>query len=392
MKKTILIRTAVLIVIFALLLGITIGEGYFKYYVLKEQNFEHLDEKFKYVKSILDEYYLYADEVKAEQYEDAILKGLVFAAGDPYTRYITKSEYEKFNITMKGSYGGIGIAVSENENGIKINELMKDKPAEISGLIKGDIITHINGKKINNISFEEALGLMRGTIGTNMELTILRNGIKKPLILNIKRDEIELKHVNFKMLDNNIAYIEYLVFSESSITQFEKILDKIKEEEVKNIIIDLRNNHGGLVNSATSIAKHFIDKGDIVFYERFNNSEEKITITDKTDTYKFNKIIILINKETASAAEMLAGSLKENNKAILIGEQTYGKGITQQVFPLNEKQALSITVSEYLTPLKNKVHGIGIEPNIKIENNAEDMVKGIDKQLEKAIEVINDND
>lgn len=312
------------------------------------------------------------------------VNSMLQSLNDPYSRFMNMPEYEYQNIKIESNLMGIGITVMKVADKIIIANIIEDSPAQKSGILVGDIIKEINGHEISGMALEDIVNMIRGPKGTFITLEIIRN--KKIINKKIKRDVIKLKSVGAKMLPNNIAYIEVTSFMGMSVAQeFKSALKEVNDAD--GLIIDLRGDVGGLLTNAVIIANMFVDKGNLVSVVYRNG--EKITMpAQKSSIFKNKPIVILVNKGTASASEILTGALRDNVKAVLVGEKTYGKNSVQQIIPMQNKTGMNLTVAKYLMPNNEDIHNVGIKPDYEVPFTKEDYKNNKDPQLDKAREII----
>lgn len=380
------------IVIFLLVLILFANSFYlgFRYYeisTLKSDDKNLHIQKIAVIKKLLEENYLFSDKVSPDKMFDGAIDGMVYSMGDPYTRYVSYRDYENFKIETEGRFGGIGVTVdtSNSEKGIKIVSTMDGQGAQLAGIKSDDTITAVDGKPISGMAVEDAVALIRGEIGTNVKLTIERDGEIMEVL--VERKSVELPAIQHYMLENNIGVIRYNNFTRVSVEQFDKAYKELKEKGLKYLILDLRNNTGGLVESSVEIASRFMEENKKVV--EIENKKYATTINSVKTEYKVDvPTIVLVNENTASASEILTAALKDYKLATVIGTQTYGKGLVQETIPIDDKSAIIVTVSQYLTPNGENIQANGIKPDIEVEISSEDLLKGIDTQLNKAIEYI----
>lgn len=380
------------IVIFLLVLILFANSFYlgFRYYeisTLKSDDKNLHIQKIAVIKKLLEENYLFSDKVSPDKMFDGAIDGMVYSMGDPYTRYVSYRDYENFKIETEGRFGGIGVTVdtSNSEKGIKIVSTMDGQGAQLAGIKPDDTITAVDGKPISGMAVEDAIALIRGEIGTNVKLTIERDG--EIMEVFVERKSVELPAIQHYMLENNIGVIRYNNFTRVSVEQFDKAYKELKEKGLKYLILDLRNNPGGLVESSVEIASRFMEENKKVV--EIENKKYATTINSVKTEYKVDvPTIVLVNENTASASEILTAALKDYKLATVIGTQTYGKGLVQETIPIDDKSAIIVTVSQYLTPNGENIQANGIKPDIEVEISSEDLLKGIDTQLNKAIEYI----
>ena len=355
-------------------------EGLVKTLVNAETN--NLDTRVQLIKEYIDKYYL--GEIKEEDMIESAIKGYVAGLGDEYTAYLTKAEYEELMVDVNGNYVGIGIYMTQDRDGNVVVLLpIEGSPAEEAGLKTGDIITKVNGEECIGMELNLVANKVKGEEGTTVDLEILREG--EIISKTIERRTVEIKTIENKILDNNIGYIEILSFDSGCSNKIELILNDYINRGIKSIIIDLRDNGGGVVSEATDIADLFLENNSNIMIEFDNNGNTIITKSKKESIISSDiKIVILTNENTASAAEILVGALKDNNIAEIVGTKTFGKGVMQELVPVSSGGALKLTIREFCTPNGNKINKEGIEPDIEIEDNEETHE---DEQLQKAIEM-----
>lgn len=344
----------------------------------------------KMFKNLIKSKYIYdVDNIKLV---DGALKGYIDALGDPYTTYLTKEEMEEFTEEASSEYVGIGIYVSNVDDQILIVGVMKDSPALEAGIQAGDIITKVNGVEYSGAQLSEATSVLKGKEGTNADVTILRNDEEKTV--TVTRKKITVEHVASQMIDNDIAYIEISSFDSGVADSFERQLKELLNKGAKKIIIDVRSNGGGIVDEATQIADLFIDKGKSILITKGKNDSEKVTTAENDPIVKNIPVAILTNESTASASEILAGALKDQYGATLVGKTTYGKGVIQTLYSLQDGSGIKITTDEYYTPNHNQINKKGLTPDYEVDLTVgEDgyYETSIDKdaQLLKAREILN---
>lgn len=360
----------------------------------KKINDEYVLERINEVKRMIDKNYY----KKADDYDVLIgmLKGAVNSLKDPYSYYMTEDEYKKFNEETDGEFAGLGIYVSGSidDNLITVVAPMKGTPADRAGLKTDDKIIKINGKDFTADKMDDAVKIMRGKPGEKVKITVLRrdgNGKAKFIDFEIVREIIKVQTVSSKLLKDNIGYISISGFDTPTYNDFDKQYKELKKQGMKKLILDLRNNPGGLLTTSTQVVNTFLDGGLIMYTLDKQNNKETINATKGADDIK---IAVLVNKGSASASEIVAGALKDRKRATIIGTQTFGKGIVQTVFNMPDGEGLKLTTSAYYTPSGVNIHGKGIAPDIKVELNKEVKTISIDNlakdnQIQKAIEILN---
>lgn len=327
---------------------------------------------------------LYIGDIDEESMLEGAIKGYVEGLGDPYTEYLTKEEMEEFTEETNSEYVGIGVYVGNDtvNNTILVVGVMKSSPAEEAGIQIGDVIEKIDGVAYTGKQLDEATKVLKAEEGTTATLTIRRDNEEKEL--TVVRRKITVQHVASEMLENNIAYIQIDSFDANVASSFEEQITSLMNNGATGIIIDLRNNGGGIVDEATGIADLFLDKGETILItksKKENNEEE--TKSERVPIVKDIPVVILVNEATASASEILAGALKDNYGATIIGKQTYGKGVIQTLYTLTDGSGIKITTEEYYTPNHNQINEVGITPDIEV-----DITENEDTQLQRAIEVL----
>lgn len=334
----------------------------------------------------------YLGEINDEDLIDGAIKGYVAALGDPYTVYYTKEEMEEIMQETNGNYVGIGIYMTLNQetNTIEVIKPMENSPAEEAGILQGDIITKVDGESYTGEQMEEASNKIKGEAGTTVKLEILRNG--EIMEFEITRAKVLISHITTKVLENNIGYIAVSDFDGGCADEFETKYKQLEEQGITKLIIDIRNNGGGIVDEAIEILELMTDKGSTLLITADKSGEEEITKSKENPIINM-PTVVLMNEYSASASEILAGALKDNEKAILVGTTTYGKGVIQELHQLTDGSGLKITTNEYFTPNHNTINEIGIQPDVevhlpddaKVTLNLQD---SDDTQLQKAIDIL----
>lgn len=335
------------------------------------------------VTEIINEKYI--GEVNDEELIDGALRGLVESVGDKYTAYYTKKELENFEAETLGNYIGIGVYLQAdiNEETIQVLAPIPGSPAEEAGLEKGDIVLKVDGVEYKPEELETLASKVKGEAGTTVMLTIKRG--EEILNIEVERREVHINYVTSGMYDDNIGYIALETFDNGSKDDFKEAYDNLVSQNAKALIIDIRDNGGGVVDEALAIADLFCDKGDITLI-KVNKDGEETVIESKTDPIIKMPVVILTNEMSASASEILVAALKDNGKAEIVGNKTYGKGVIQELVYLQNGGALRVTSSEYYTPNREKINEKGIEPNYEVDFDYENME--VDEQLNKAVEVL----
>ena len=333
----------------------------------------------------------YVEEVNQSEVMDAAINGALQSL-DPYSAYMTPELYKSMQTETSGKFGGLGIEVGMEAGVIKVISPLDNSPAADVGVKAGDYIVKINDIQVQGKSLSEAVDLMRGPVGTDIEITVRRIGEKEALIFNITREIIEISSVKSKIIDEKTGYLRLTSFNENSSDQ---IKDKIKEfkrnKKVENYILDLRNNPGGLLSQAIEISDFFLDNGEIVSTKSKRKYENRKWFARKGDILKGGIIVVLINYGSASAAEIVAGALQDHKRAILIGENSYGKGLVQSIIPLKNNGAIRLTVSKYYLPSGKSISEVGVSPDIEIAESSDEfrINTETDNQLDFAVKLLN---
>ena len=351
---------------------------------------ENIETLLQTYRELIDKYYL--GEVNEEDLKEGAVRGYIEGLGDPYTEYISKEEMEEYMQDTLGNYVGIGIYMTTNtKNGhIVVLATMKGSPAENAGLKPGDEIIGVDGEDCTTKNSTEVSNKIKGEEGTTVKLEILRDN--QTLTFEVKRENIKVNPVEGKVVNDNIGYIKFTSFDETTAEDFKTTYEQLASQNIQSLIIDLRNNGGGLVDQAVDIADYFLEKGQVVIYEVDKNGNEEAEMSENDPIINM-PVVILTNENTASASEILAGSLKDYGKATIVGTTTYGKGVIQQILSFKDGSGLKITTEEYQTPNHNKINKIGIEPDEVVElpdtvENELDVPEDQDTQLQKAIEIL----
>ena len=332
----------------------------------------------------------YVDEISESDVMDAAING-VLQYLDPYSVYMNPELFESMQTDTKGEFGGLGIEVSMEAGVVKVISPIDDTPAFKAGIKAGDYIIKINDEQVQGKTLMEAVRLMRGPIDSSINLTIRRKGEKKIINKTIIRKMIQVKSVEAKIIKNNIGYLRLKSFNSNSSKQLvEKIGNFEKSKKLTGYILDLRNNPGGLLTQAINVTDFFLNDGEIVSTKGRKTSENRRFFAKKGDKVKGKPLIILINNGSASASEIVAGALKDHKRAILLGENTYGKGSVQSIIPLSDGGGMRLTISKYYLPSGQSISEIGVSPDILVEEESEDFkINSIsDNQLNYAIKLL----
>jgi carboxyl-terminal processing protease len=333
----------------------------------------------------------YVDEINQSESMDSAINGLLQSL-DPYSAYMSPEVFNEMQTETSGEFGGLGIEVSMEAGVVKVISPIDDTPASKAGIKAGDYIVKINNFQVQGKSLSEAVDLMRGPVGSGIELTVRRRGEKKALTFNIIREIIQIQSVKADLLDDNIGYIRLTSFNENSANQIKKEINKFENNDsVKSYILDLRNNPGGLLSQAIKISDFFLNNGEIVSTKSRKASENRKWFANEGDLTNGKVLLVLINYGSASASEIVAGALKDHKRAILLGESSYGKGSVQSIIPLKNRGAIRLTIAKYYLPSGKSISEVGVSPDIEIvEDNDKFKIKSeTDNQLSYAIKLLN---
>ena len=350
-----------------------------------------VEDKITEIETLVQKYYL--NEIDTEQVENYLYKGMIAGLDDAYAAYYTKEEYQSMMDSTNGSYYGIGVEMSQNmiTGIITITRVFEGSPAEEAGLLPGDVIYKVQDTEVTGEDLTKVVSMVKGAEGTTVPISVAREGESDYLTFDVERRTIEIATVEHRMLDGNIGYISIASFDDVTVNQFLTALEDLENQGETALIIDLRNNGGGLVSSAGSILDRLLPEGLIVYTEdKYGNREE---LKSDAENYFDKPLAVLVNGNSASASEIFAGAIKDYGIGTLVGTQTFGKGIVQKVYPLSDGTAVKLTVSKYYTPKGNNIHGIGISPDVEVELDA-DVANAItipeekDNQLQKAVEIL----
>ena len=355
------------------------------------QNIDKLYEKIDLFSEVLEtiqnEYVEDVDQAKAM---NSAINGLLQSL-DPYSSYMSQEIFEESQSETTGEFGGLGIEVSMEAGVVKVIAPIDDTPASKAGIKAGDYIVKINAEQVQGKTLMEAVNLMRGPVGTSIEITVRRKGLRKAKIFKITREIIEIKSVISKLVDNKVGYLRLRAFNQNSSDQLKKEISKIeKNKKLVGYILDLRNNPGGLLTQAVEISDLFLNDGEIVSTKGRKNRENRKFFARTGDRIKGKPLIVLINNGSASASEIVAGALQDQKRAVLLGESTFGKGSVQSIIPLKNKGALRLTISKYYLPSGKSISEVGVLPDIKIEEKGEEFSINTetDNQLNYAIKLL----
>jgi len=337
---------------------------------------------------VLQEKFVDKEKFDVQKMIYGAISGMVKSLGDSYTVFFTPEETKRFEEDVKGVFEGVGMEIGIRKGQLQVIAPIEGTPAQRAEIRAGDKIMKINDIETSDLTIDEAVNLIRGPKGSQVTLTIFREGWEKTKEIKLVREIIEVPSLKWELKDSNIAYLKIYQFSEKASLDFRKAAIEILESPAQKIILDLRNNPGGYLEVAQDITGWFLEKGQIVVIEDFGNGEKKEYRSEGPGKFLDYKIVVLINEGSASGSEILAGALRDNRGILLIGEKSFGKGSVQELEKLREGSSLKITIAKWLTPKGNLITDIGLEPDIKVEMTEEDYEEGRDPQLDKAIEVI----
>ena len=333
----------------------------------------------------------YVDEVNQSESMDAAINGLLQSL-DPYSAYMSPESFDSMQTETSGEFGGLGIEIGMESGVVKVISPIDNTPASKAGLKAGDYIVKIENEQVQGKTLMEAVDLMRGPVNSSIEITVRRRGVKKALIFNITREVIQVQSVKSELIDNNIGYIRLTSFNENSSEQIKEKINKLNKNKVlKGYILDLRNNPGGLLSQAIKISDFFLENGEIVSTRSRQASENRKWFAKKGDLTNGKTLIILINYGSASASEIVAGALKDHKRAIILGENSYGKGSVQSIIPLKNRGAIRLTIAKYYLPSGKSISEVGVTPDIEVVEGSDDFKfnSETDNQLNFALKLLN---
>ena len=389
--KTIMLITLSAFITF-MITSISLYTYYSKNPITVSTNYKNTNilSKIEKYKKIIDQYYL--GDIDEKKLEEGAVKGYIEGLGDPYTEYISKEDMENYLDDTMGNFVGIGIYMIKNTqyDRIQVLSTIKGGPAEKVGIQAGDLIISVDGVEYKADDMTTASNNIKGEEGTKVNIELLRG--TQSIKYEITREKVKVNQVEGKVLSNNIGYIQFTSFDETTAQDFKAKYEELTKQGIQSLIIDLRNNGGGIVDQALDIADYIATKDSVLLYEVDKNNKETVRKA-KTDPIINMPIIILTNENTASASEILAGALKDLGKAKIVGTKTYGKGVIQQILRINDGSGLKITIEEYQTPNRNKINKVGIEPDEKVElpesvESIFNIKENEDTQLLRAIELL----
>ena len=399
-KKRSAYRTIMTILVTALVVFLLTTVAFYNYYVKTDngniealskyitisESTKSLENRIEIIKKYVEKYFL--GDLDEEKMTESALKGYVEGLGDKYTEYLTPNELEDLMVSVNGNYVGIGIYMTQNNEGeIVVLLPIEGSPAELCGIQTGDIIKKVGDIECKGLELSNVANMVKGEEGTTVDIEIIRDG--ETLYFTVERKTVELKYIASKVLDNNIGYIQLLAFDEGCTQKFKEELSKLKANNINSLIIDLRDNGGGLVTEAVYLSELFVPMGKTILNTYNKDGQESITKSTALSNEEL-KVVVLVNNESASATEIFAAAMQDNNLATIIGETTFGKGVMQEVLPLSIGGALKVTIEEFRTPKGNKIHEVGITPDIEVKVSKDDQEdeEERDLQLETAIDFL----
>ena len=374
------------IIIFFILLNLFLAKNFLS--ASEENIYDKIDLFGEVLNKINKEY---VEEIDQSEAMDAAING-VLQSLDPYSAYMSPESFENMQTETSGEFGGLGIEVSMEAGVVKVISPLDDSPAYEAGVKAGDYIVKINNIQVQGKTLNEAVEIMRGPVGSDIEITVRRKGVKKAIVFNITRKIIKVRSVKSKIIDNNIGYIRLTAFNENSSNQIKKKINEFnKNENIEKFILDLRNNPGGLLSQAIKITDFFLSSGEIVSTKSRQENENRKWFAQAGDILNGETLVVLINNGSASASEIVAGALKDHKRAILVGENSYGKGSVQSIIPLRNKGAIRLTISKYYLPSGESISEVGVSPDIVVaeDNDNFRIDTDSDNQLTYAIKLLN---
>ena len=342
-------------------------------------------QKIKYLENMIDEEYL--GEISTDKLEEGVYAGLIYGLGDVYSRYYTKDEYEQESVTTEGSYVGIGVAMQKyTAGGVQIVECYKGSTAEEAGVKVDDVITAINGEDITDTELQDVVSMIKDNEDKDVVLTVQRKG-EDTQEITVKVSNVELPSVFGEMLDENTGYIQITEFKGVTVEQYEEVFADLKEQGMERLVVDLRDNPGGLLNVVCDILRDILPEGLIVYTEDKNGNRSEETCDGKNPLDM--PLAVLVNGNSASASEIFAGAVKDYGLGTIVGTTTYGKGVVQSIRQLSDGSAVKLTIANYYTPKGNSINKTGIRPDVEVELYQEEITHEEDNQLQAALNSLN---
>ena len=346
-----------------------------------------VEEKLDVIDNLIEEYYLYEDEIDGDALVEGLYSGYTEALGDPYTEYYDEEETQALFESTSGEFSGIGVTMSQGTDGtITVTNIYEDSPADKAGMQVDDILLEVDGRDIQGEDLNTVVSYVKGERGTEVTLTVLRDGDEVDLAA--VRDTIEVQTVEYRMLDGQLGYISVSEFDDVTYDQFKTALDDLEAQGVQGLIIDLRNNPGGNVDTVTDMLKLLLPEGPIISIKDKNGNTEEMTCDGENEFTK--PLAVLVNGYSASASEIFSGAVQDYGTGTIVGTTTYGKGVVQQLISLGDGTCLKVTIAEYYTPSGRSINGTGVTPDVEVEYEYDEKNPEADNQLDKAVEVLNE--
>lgn len=391
MKKLFAVLGSVLAAI-VLLAGV-FSAGLMAGYKLQDEKQAQLSRSYPSVEKVGEAIHLikenYVEEVSTQKLIEGAIKGVVEALNDPYTHYLSRKDFDQFKETTTGKFEGVGMVVGANKDGqIAVVSPLEGTPADRAGIKAGDVILEIDGKETKGMSVEDAVDRIRGKKGTKVQLTLARKDAKEPIRVSLIREEINVPNVSSKVIDGKYGYIRIHNFNEQTDKDLRTHLERAKNEGAKGIVLDLRNNPGGLLDEAVMVASKFLDSGIVVKVKGRDGQVRTNPVRPDSDTDPKVPLVILVNHGSASASEIVAGAIQDYKRGVIVGEKTFGKASVQTIMNLTDGTGLLLTTDTYLTPNGRLIHKKGIDPDVAVKYDEKAMMDGKDAQLNKAKEVL----
>lgn len=369
---------------------IAVVVGFFLFSILGDNQAVNVgtEMKMEAIQNMIEERYLYSDEVDYDVLQDSIIKGYVDGLGDPYSVYYDEEETRSLLEDTSGEFGGIGVAITQDINTkiMTLNTVYENSPGEKAGLQSGDILYKVDGEDVSGQDLDQVVTKIRGEKGTQVDITVYRGETMEEMTFTATRDIIEVETVSYEMKEDQIGYIIVSGFETVTLHQFEEALNDLKSQGMESLIIDLRNNPGGSLSTVCEMLDLILPEGLVVYTQDKYGNQEKIS--SDGERYLDIPLAVLVNGNSASASEIFAGAVQDYGIGKIVGTTTYGKGIVQNLYQLTDGTCLKLTTSEYFTPNGRNIHGIGIEPDVVVEYEYDESNPEADNQLEKAIECL----
>lgn len=392
MAKKVVLAILVLVLVLALLLGCFSAGVLAGRYLQQTEEQKTLDkekaglEKFEEVLLIIKG--TYVEKISSKKLVTGAIKGMMESLNDPYSRYLDKSHFQMVEEETAGNYEGVGIMLGMEDSKLTVISPIKNTPADKAGIKTDDIIIKVDKKSTKNMTINQAVKLIRGPKGTTVVLVIERKGEKEPLEFELERAKIETPNVSSKIVEDDIGYVHLHFFGGGSGDSVKKAVEELKDQGAKGIILDLRNNPGGLLDESIDVASVFMDSGVVVKIKERKGAEQVFRARGKADSKI--PLVILVNKGSASASEIVAGAIQDTDRGVLVGETTFGKGSVQDVRRLSDGSGILITIAQYFTPKGRSLHKKGVKPDEVVKTDKEVPLKDEDPQLDRAKEIIRD--